>query len=58
MCLDLNIPTRTVGGGEERVERQPCQLETLFRRENYLKLLEDFQEWGFACCSSSVVLSP
>lgn len=57
MRLDLNIPTGAVEGGEERVEKQPCQLETLFRRDNYRKLLEDFQEWGLACNSSSVALN-
>lgn len=49
MRLNLSILPVAVWG-----ERQ---LETLFRTENYLKLLEDFQEWGLECNGSSVVVN-
>lgn len=48
MCLDLNISPSLLEGSV-CVEKQPCQLAILLRTENYLKLLEDFQEWGLMC---------
>lgn len=53
MCLNLNIPPTALWG-----EKQPRQLETLFRPENDLKLLEDFQEWGLAwnSCSQDLIV--
>lgn len=45
MCLDLNIAPSLLEGSVCE-EKQPCQIAILFRTENYLKLLEDFQEWG------------